>query len=222
MNAFSRIIFIISIIILCTSFVKAQSAIGVIGGLSNMKFTGDQPTKGWFGVDKGYGLGLSYSYRFSQVFSLGTSLNYTVSKAAYRHADTFNVEVDTMNLKLKGYTLPIDAVVWSKNGRFYVFTGLEFFFASSFTGENRFGQELKFEDQMRDVNIFAHFGAGFIIPIGKPHLFCNVRYSQGLTDLNNAHNSEDSYLPRTKMFAWKLKFGIVIPLKDENHYSILK
>ena len=56
------------------------------------------------------------------------------------------------------------------------------------------------------------FGAGFIIPLGKPYLSFEFRYTQGLQDLTNELFQSDSFLPRIKVTHTSLILGLHIPM----------
>lgn len=219
MRRFPLLIFIVFLLVSVYSL-EGQSVIGANSGLHNLKLTGDRPTAGYLGLQRGYKFGLNYDYRINQIFSINTQLSYSHAEVKYVYADTtLDEEKDSMRLELKGLTIPVSAVVWSENGRYYVLAGLEAYFPLSFNGYHPEGIT-DFKEDMRNVILFAHFGAGMIFSLGKPFLFFEFRYSQGLVDLNNKaiHDSEALY-PRTKAFNIGIDIGIKFPLGDSDCYK---
>lgn len=210
----------------CSSsfYIYGQSVFGAYAGLHSMKLTGDSPSSGFLSLEGGNKFGLTYDYRFNQVVSVNSRFDYTYTNLKYVFADTTSEEEkDSMMLKLKAVSIPLSAVIWSENGRFYVLAGIEFYFPLSFKGHKP-DETIDYTPEIRDVVFNAHFGAGMIIPIGKPLLFIEVRYSQGLVDLNSStiHDTGESKYPRTKAFAASLNFGIKIPIGKDNHFQIIK
>jgi len=120
--------------------------------------------------------------------------------------------------------LPVSAIVWSENGRFYVLAGMEFAYVLNFKGE-ALVSSIQTNDNIYEVDefyLYVHFGAGFIIPLGRPYLSIEFRYSQGLKDLNKALFHQDSYLPRTKLTNFNVLVGLNFPLGNPDIYKLRK
>ena len=72
-------------------------------------------------------------------------------------------------------------------------------------------------------NIYAQFGAGFIIPVGKPFLSFELRYSHGLVDFNQyLVQLGASNLSRTKLTSMNFVVGLQIPLGSSDIYLVKK
>lgn len=203
---------------------SAQSAFGTYLGLHSMKFTGDSPTAGFFSLEGGNKFGLTYDYRFNQVVSIHSRIDYNYNQLKYVFADTTaEEEKDSMQIKIKAVSIPVSAVVWSENGRYYVFTGIEFYMPVYFKGHQP-DKVIDYKNEIRTIILNAHFGVGMIIPVGKPFLFIEARYTQGLVDMNipAVHNAAVSNYPRTKAFATSLIFGIKLPIGKTNYFNVHK
>lgn len=215
-------LFIFLFLILFSVEICGQSVFGVNGGLYNKKLMGDKPTAGFFGIKKGNKFGINYDFRFNQTFSINSGISREYVELKYVYADTTSeTEKDSLRLEVSSISVPLSAVVWSENGRFFVMAGIEILMPVSFKGYKQ-GYTYSYLSDIRKIVFNAHFGAGFIIPVGKPHIFCEVKYSQGLTDTNNptVHSSDTDNFPRTKTYSLSLSFGIKIPIGEADHYEI--
>jgi len=61
-----------------------------------------------------------------------------------------------------------------------------------------------------------------MISLGSSYLLFEMRYSQGLIDINNPLVHDEGYLPRTKLTGLYFMAGFNIPLGKESHYKIHK
>ncbi len=117
--------------------------------------------------------------------------------------------------------MPLHAIIWSKNGRFYVLAGFEFSYTINFKGDPIILPTIT-EYNVEKYNIYAQFGAGFIIPLGKPYLSFELRYSQGLVDFNHILVHQATDLPRTKLTNINFVIGLQIPLGNTDVYQVKK
>ncbi len=125
--------------------------------------------------------------------------------------DSGTAAVDSTNLTVNSFSLPLHAIVWSENGRFFVLAGIQMDYTLSFKSRVLLTPYSE-SYEIRDFNLYAQFGAGFIVPLGKPYLSFELRYSQGLLDLNGEFFQSDSYLPRTKLTNISFVVGLQFPL----------
>jgi hypothetical protein len=108
--------------------------------------------------------------------------------------------------------LPIEIKVISNNQRFYFSSGLEF--SSLLKAETTIESNTEdITDEVNGFNLYMNYGLTYLIPIGKPFLFIEARYSQGLVNMTNTPD-EDSFIPRIKLSGWKFIAGLQIPLKQ--------
>jgi len=165
--------------------------------------------------------GLRLDYRFNQAVAISLQPGYVNKGSNFVKVDSNNKVLDSLQYVIGAFALPINAVIWSKNGRFFVSTGLQF--------DYHLKAKAKYEDGSTDVMseikqyyIYAQFGGGFMISLGSSYLLFELRYSQGLFDINNQLVHEEDYLPRTKLTGLNLMAGFHIPLGKESHYKIHK
>jgi hypothetical protein len=102
-------------------------------------------------------------------------------------------------------------IVWSESGRFYALAGMQFDYTLSLKGETLLTPFTSDYD-VKNLNLYAQFGAGFILSLGKPYLQVELRYSQGIFDLKDPIFHQDSFLPRTKLTNLSFVVGVQFPL----------
>jgi hypothetical protein len=222
-NSFIRPILILLLALLSLTN-QAQISVGVDAGITRMKFSGDPPDGlGFFSPQPGYSSSLQLAYRFNNGFGLNIRPGYSVLRSKYSFLnDSATKVVDSTYFKVENFSLPLNAVVWSPGGRFYVIAGIEFTYVINIDAEVVSSPLLQSVPsyEIRDYNFYAHFGAGFIIPLGRPFLSFELRYSQGLNDLTDPLIHLQSELPRTKLTNINLLIGLHIPLGDPDVFSI--
>jgi hypothetical protein len=165
--------------------------------------------------------GLRLDYRFNQAVAISLQPGYINQGANFVKVDSNNNVSDSLQYKLGVLALPIHAVVWSKNGRFFVSAGLEFDYYLTANAKHKDGST-DIKSELRSYYIFAQFGGGFMISLGSSYLLFEMRYSQGLIDINNPLVHDERYLPRTKLTGLYFMAGFNIPLGKESHYKIRK
>jgi len=204
-------------LILSCSVAMGQTKIGAFAGLNRSKLSGDAPANGKYknlmggnfgailDVKLGKSLYLSFQPSYSQE---GTKITYTVKGEPD--------PVDSINIRLNYFSLPILLKVTSTNERFYALTGFEsgMLLNSSIDVGDQTDQDT--DSDIAQVNFAIHFGAGIRIPVGSPSLFVELRYSQGLVNITN-EPLNTNIIPRVKTTGFKILMGIEIPLiKSKN------
>jgi hypothetical protein len=103
-----------------------------------------------------------------------------------------------------------------------VLAGFEFSYTMSFKGDP-IGLPTITNYEVEKYNIYTQFGAGFIIPVGKPYLSFELRYSHGLVDFSQylVHQGAAD-LPRTKLTNISFVVGLQIPLGNSDVYQVKK
>ena len=208
--------FIFFLIILTIPHVQplnAQFSLGVNAGVTRMKFSGDPTTGYGFFVPKpGFAAALRADYRISDAVAISLQPGFSNLKSAYKVMnDSGTAAVDSTIMTLNCFSLPLHAIVWSDNGRFFVLAGIQMDYTLSF--KSRVLMTPYSESyEIRDFNLYAQFGAGFIVPLGKPYLSFELRYSQGILDLNSEFFQSDSYLPRTRLTNISFVVGLQLPI----------
>jgi hypothetical protein len=191
-----------------------------------MDFFGDPPKGiGFFSPRPGFSSGLQFEYRFNDAVSLSLTPGYSILNSKYSVLnDSATRVVDSTYLSSENLSLPLHIRVWSKNGRFYVLAGVEMTYTYNFTGRVLMSpvQQSNVTYEVTDLLFYAHFGAGFIVPLGKPYLSFEFRYSQGLNDLTAALVNQGSWLPRTKLVNTHFLLGFHYPIGKSNPYKLRK
>ena len=193
----------------------AQFSIGGNIGLTRIKFNGDV-SKGVsrFQPDPGFSAAARLDYRISEVISLSVQPGVSTLRSRYQVMnDSGTAVVDSIRLTLTSFSLPLHALVWSENGRFYVLAGMQLDYTLGFKPEvlmSPTSSTMNYD--VRDYNLYLQFGAGYIIPLGKPYLTFELRYSQGILDLTAPPIQQETYLSRTKLTNISLMVGLQVPL----------
>lgn len=193
--------------------VEAQFSIGVNAGVARMKFSGD-PARGigYFSPETGFSSALRVDYRFTDAIALSFQPGYSLLRSSYKIKNDSGTQViDSTLLNLNSISLPLHLIVWSENGRFYALAGMQLDYNLSLNGKAVLSP-FSTGYEIRDLYFYAQFGAGFIVPIGKPYLNFEIRYSQGILDLTNPLFHKDSFLPRTKLTNIGILVGLQWPL----------
>jgi len=201
----------------------AQIALGINAGITRMKFSGDPPAGiGYFAPRPGFSSNLRFDYRFNDAFVLSIQPGISNQRAKYVVLnDSGTAAVDSTYFTANFISVPVHAIVWSKNGRFYVLAGFEFSYTLSFKGD-QIVYPTSTNYEVEKYNIYAQFGAGFIISLGKPYLSFELRYSHGLIDFNSALVHQGTYLPRTKLTNINFVVGLQIPFGNADVYKVKK
>ena len=222
-----RFRFIIFLVAVFSAFFSsptdAQFSVGINAGVTRMKFSGDPPDGiGFFVPKPGASSGLRLEYRFNDAFALSIQPGISRLRSNYKVMnDSGTAVVDSTQFTLNSFSLPVHAVVWSENGRFYIIAGFEFDYTLDFKGDVLISQT-SITYEVADYNIYAQFGAGFIIPLGKPFLSFELRYSQGLVNFSDALVHQDSFFPRTKLTNTNFLLGFHLPLGKSDVYKLRK
>jgi hypothetical protein len=197
---------------LCSSL-EAQFSVGINAGVTRMKFSGD-PVAGFgkFVPAPGFSAGLRADYRFSDAISLSLQPGFSQLRSSYKILnDSATETIDSTRLRLNTVSFPLHVIVWSESGRFYALAGMQFDYTLSLKSENLLSPFSSNYD-VRNLNLYAQFGAGFILSLGKPYLNFELRYSQGIFDLKDPLVHQESFLPRTKLTNLSFVVGLQIPL----------
>jgi len=203
----------------------AQIALGVNAGITSLKFSGDSPDGiGSFVSQPGFSSGLRFDYRFNDALAVSMQPGFSYLRSKYVVLnDSGTSVIDSTYFTYNGISVPLHALAWSKNGRFYVLAGIEFSYILKF--EQEVANSISISSTTPEVKLYnfsVQFGAGFIIPLGKPYLSFEIRYSQGFTDFNQFMGQLGTYLPRTKLTNINYVVGIQVPLGNTDVYQVKK
>ncbi len=189
----------------------AQPNIGIYVGLNNSSLSGDSPTDAIYTPRLGYLTGLNIDFKINDEILLSFQPGYGTAGAKLALKDnTGEKYIDSIDITLNYLILPVMINIISNNQRFYFNSGIEIGLltkASAYNGAETVDLQL----EVNEINVTANFGLTYLIPIGKPFLFLDLRYSQGLINISNSGNNS-SFVPRIKTSGLKFRTGIQIPL----------
>ncbi len=207
---FGKILF--SLVFFAFSFpVMAQVSLGVTGGLNFGKLSGDAPQKGYYSPNSGLNAGVMVDVAVSKTIKLSLQPSFSQEGTKVLYSQGKYVEpIDSIHLRLNYMSIPLMVKVQSSSKHFYAVGGLEAGILLNYklTSHN---QVLTDQLSVADFNIAAHFGAGYRIFLGRPVLFIELRYAQGLINLSD-EPLDKSYIPRVKTNGFKVLVGIELPL----------
>jgi len=200
---------------LITTLSSGQSYIGVFGGVNSSKLSGDVPDKATYKSLMGANVGAYIDIKLSKIIWLSLQPSFTQEGTKILYSvKGLEKPVDSIQIRLNYFSLPVLLKVSSTNGRFYAIGGVEAgYLLDSYISSHDVKQDIK--SNVAEWNIAMHFGAGIRIPIGLPRLFIELRYSQGLINLTDEPIT-NSYIPRVKTNGFKVLTGIEIPLTKSN------
>ncbi|MCF6356495.1 MAG: PorT family protein [Draconibacterium sp.] len=211
-----RIKYLLIIIVMLSFFNGfAQVSVGAFGGLNVSKLRGDQPVGSEFRSPVGVDLGVLVDYKFSEQFTLSLQPSFSKKGAKISYIVKGEDElVDSVSINFNYLAIPLLLKIAAKNNRYYAIGGLEAGFPMSATANyiNESNNEVDIIDYLADVVVVMHFGIGYRIPIGKPTLYVEGRYSQGINNIIPFENPEYNAFPRVRTSAFQLLFGIELPL----------
>lgn len=208
-----KFVFALLALLFSSILTYSQSYIGVFAGLNMRNLSGDAPSQVKYENIAGLNAGLFFDVRLSESILLGVQPSFSQegSKIAIKVKGEY---VDSVDIRLNYFSIPVILKVLTANQRFYALAGLEYSVLS-----NGFVKSGDIEENVApyviDWDMKIHFGAGIKIPIGYPQLFAELRYAQGLVNIGYV-DVIDSYVPRTKNGGFSILFGIEFPLSKSN------
>lgn len=201
------------------AIVSSQTSLGIFAGLNSAKLKGDSPKYASYKSLMGLNAGVYLDVKLSKLIYLSFQPSYSQegTRVMYDVSDSDEL-VDSLQIKLNYFSLPILLKVTSTNKRFYAIAGIETSYLLDSYIKYKEGEEK--EDLTSDVaelNIALAFGAGLRIPLKFGRIFIELRYSQGLVNLTDEpiYKSE---IPRVKTSDFRILAGYEIPLsKNKNN-----
>jgi hypothetical protein len=176
--------FIVLILIIQSGF--AQFNVGIIGGLNRSGLSGDKPANATYTTLNGIGIGGILETKVSKYVHVGIQPMYLQrgSKVAYKVKDERD-PVDSLKFKIDYLTLPLMFKVYGNNQKTYLISGIDVGFPISASIETLDGSEKEdVLDRLKSVDILVNFGFGVRLPMNRFMLAFELRYVQGLLNLN--------------------------------------
>lgn len=203
------------LLLISVSMSFGQSYVGIFGGLNSSKLAGDAPSKAYYKSLMGANVGAYFDLKLGKSIWLSLQPSYSQEGTkVFYNVSGLEEPVDSIKIRLNYFSLPLLLKVQSTNKRFYALGGIEAgYLLDSYKSSNDVQEEIGTE--VSELNIAAHFGAGFRIPIGFTRLFIEVRYTQGVYNLTD-EPIDKSTIPRVKTSGFKILTGVEIPLKKSD------
>jgi len=199
------------LLLFITTVLISQPYMGIYGGISSSKLSGDSPDKARYKGLLGLDFGMNMDFRISKLVYLSFQPSFSQEGTRVFYNVPLEYElVDSAKIRLNYISLPVILKVSTSNKKFYAIGGAEVAYLVS-TKLKTSSYQGDLDDNISDINIAVHFGAGMKIPLGLPVLFIELRYSQGIVNLTD-QIYQKSFIPRVKTSGFKLNVGIEFPL----------
>ncbi|HRI86523.1 MAG TPA: porin family protein, partial [Ignavibacteria bacterium] len=185
MNSRNLLIFI-SFIILSAADLKSQTTVGLIGGLNIQSISGDAPQNASYGSKTGYMFGLSAETNITKEIKIVLQPNYSVYRTIISYDIGREDPVDSMNVKMSYFRVPVLAKLEAFNGVTYFLSGLDFGFLqdSKIQDINKTSEEKDISESFEKFDLAAAFGVGVKFPVKRFVISAEGRYSQSLFNLS--------------------------------------
>jgi len=210
-----QIIFTIAVIISALKSVEAQSYIGVQIGVNSGKFSGDSPPNFRYSSKLLPNAGIVFDFMLKDDLYMNFTPSYLLSGSKlqypYVNEDEEREYKDSIDLRINVVMLPVALKIISDNQRFQFSGGFELAIPTRLTADNG-AQETNVSDQVNKLGVNMIFGIGYRVPVQRSLLVFNIGYSQGLTNLANNLEAEDSYLPRIRFTTFRLSTSWLLPV----------
>jgi len=178
------LVFLLMIVVVQSA--PAQIEIGLIGGLSRSGLSGDKPNNATYTTLTGIGIGGLVETKISQFVYVGIQpmALQRGSKIAYKVKDERD-PVDSLKFKIDYLTLPLMFKVYGNNQKTYLISGIDVGFPVSASIQNLDGSGKEdVLERLKSVDILVNFGFGVRLPMNRFMLAFELRYVQGLLNLN--------------------------------------
>ncbi|MDQ3020435.1 MAG: PorT family protein [Bacteroidota bacterium] len=210
---FSAVIFLL----LITNISFSQFRVGFSGEITSATYGGVAPANAAYQSIAGFGGSLIAEVRIVKNVYLSLQPGFITNGSKIKFGNEnnlFNDTVVTFTINQSYFTLPLNLKIFSN--RFYVGAGVSALFLSSANvKQDDTDNEKEIKDQFKNYDIVSNFNVGYQIPIGKPYLFFELRYLQGLININNENtvSKKEIYIENFKSKGFSFITGIIYPLK---------
>ena len=188
--------FIFVLVFLLFQSAHAQFEIGPIGGLNRSGLSGDKPTNMTYTTLAGFGLGALIEMKLTEDVRFGFQPMYLQrgSKLAYMIPDVREPK-DSLNFKINYVTVPFMFKVYADNQKTYLISGFDVGIPLSASIEQLDGSEKQdVMDRLKSMDLVVSIGFGVRIPVNQFNWAIELRYLQGIHNLNNTTDAEGSPL----------------------------
>lgn len=213
---FFKVVLILSILFSLTANSYSQFNVGFSGEVSSSKLGGVAPENAAYSSIAGFGGSLIGEIRIVKdvYLSLQPGFQTQGSNIIFGNENSvINDTTVTFKISQSYLNIPLNLKIFRKN--FYIGAGFAVGFLSSaeLSNEN-VDSTLDIKDKFKNIDFTANFNVGYQLSIGKPNLFFELRYIQGLVNINNTNNvtAKDIYIADFKTKGFSFQTGIILPL----------
>jgi hypothetical protein len=185
---------IIIILLIFFHIAPAQWEIGLIGGLNRSALSGDKPPNASYKTITGPVFGVLIETQITNDVRIGLQPQYLQrgSKVAYKVRGERD-PVDSLTFKIDYITIPLMFKVYANNKKTYLLSGLDLGFPLSAKIEDLNGSEKEdVLERLKAVDMTVSLGIGVRFPFSKFNMALELRYVQGLFNLNDPLPEEES------------------------------
>jgi hypothetical protein len=206
------LVFILILIAIPFSIVSSQTNVNIWAGVNSSSFGGNPPEDASYESIYGLSFGGNIDFNVTEdaVISLEPSFEQKGSKIVFGDEEKILDTVRTYNLHRNYFGLGVIFKIITE--RFFVGGGLSFQLLSNANLEYE-SEETDVKDKFLNYDLISFFNVGYKIPLGAPTLFIELRYIQGLVNINSeSYQNTEEYLSKFKSTGLKLSTGIMFPL----------
>ena len=194
---------------------RAGAAVGVLAGATSTSWDGDTPDRGSYSSLAGFAAGgrLDIDIYRSTRLSLQPSFMQKGTRIDFEVPGE-NERVDSVEVRLDYFALPILVRVETLQGRFYVTGGFEVGWLLDARYKTP-DEDLDAKIDMKEHSLAVDFGIGYTIPAGRTGIWFELRYSQSLVNVGNEDASSTVHIirePRVKNSGILFLAGILYDL----------
>jgi hypothetical protein len=214
MKSLCAVLIAITLILPLVREVQAGAAIGALGGVTRMSWDGDAPDKGSYGNLMGFTAGgqIDIDIYRSTALSLQPSFTQKGTKMSFE-VEGQSERVDSVEVRLDYFVLPLLVKVETLGGRFYVSGGFELGWLLSARYKTP-TQDVDISADLNKYDLAADFGIGYTIPAGRTDIWFELRYSQSLVNVGEEDAGPEGKIiePRVKNNGLLLLVGVLYDL----------
>jgi hypothetical protein len=196
----------------------AQAVVGAFGGIDLTDLSGDAPSNTKYRPETGFAVGIVGEYRIASDVWLSLQPTWIQKGTRIAFAVSGEEELnDSLVLNANYLTVPILVKIVSNNSKTYVSGGLDlgFLLNASLSGPGAgAGVPSDVSNVFKPTDLSANFALGIMLPVGRPRVTIEARYSQSI--INAAHPDQDpevySLPPRFRWSGLQLLAGFLYPL----------
>ncbi len=212
----NKILLTTALFIFCLNLCFSQSYVGFHAGLNSGKFSGDSPRNFIYKGKLQYNFGIDFDVRLKDDLFLSISPGYLFSgsKLQYPYEDIEEEKKeyrDSVDLKLYMISVPLYLKIISDNEKYQFLGGLDFGFPTKVLADNSV-EEKDLYDEVNNFTVSMIFGLGYRVHFTNSLMLINLGFSQGITNLANNIDDQDTYMPRVRLSTWRFSIAYMLPV----------